>query len=518
MKPPSHKFIILSFFILTGTFTNAQKETTKIYYEDGKLASKGQTYTYSIPYEDKRVPKKFPFAEVQKKIKKWEYWYQNGRLRKIENYKLIKDRNFYSLPHGKWVYFNETGTKYREETYNEGTLISTSKEVFQDSRMVGSVTLKNGIPDTNIYSPITKGKNLVINSDFDFYYYKPVLITYHGETRIEDWIPFWTTPGLYTPDYLSNLRYIDVFSYSFIFGMPVPDKFNYAGIALYKESDSYSEYIQGRLVKPLNRGKKYCLRTSIILSSYSRYSVDRLGFNFSSSPVSVSYNDEDTFSPQVRFSLLPIENRHFTTLCDYFIADGGERFITAGRFTRPENLVIEKREDFVEGLFGLEKSSYYIIDNIDLFEIQDTTECDCKTEIPPGSPIKNKPDLFYETDLNRLKQGIPVMLENVNFKFDSSDLLPGSEEILDILLIYLENNPEIKIGIEGHTDDIGTEEYNDELSVNRAKAVYTWLINKGIDANRLSFTGFGKSRPIFNKKDEEHRALNRRVEVRIIKN
>jgi len=85
-------------------------------------------------------------------------------------------------------------------------------------------------------------------------------------------------------------------------------------------------------------------------------------------------------------------------------------------------------------------------------------------------------------------------------------------------LTYLENNPEIKIGIEGHTDDIGTEEYNDELSVNRAKAVYTWLINKGIDANRLSFTGFGKSRPIFNKKDEEHRALNRRVEVRINKN
>jgi outer membrane protein OmpA-like peptidoglycan-associated protein len=85
-------------------------------------------------------------------------------------------------------------------------------------------------------------------------------------------------------------------------------------------------------------------------------------------------------------------------------------------------------------------------------------------------------------------------------------------------LTYLENNPEIKISIEGHTDDIGTQQYNDELSINRAKSVNNWLINKGINSARLSFTGFGKSRPIFSENDEEHRALNRRVEVRIIKN
>lgn len=236
------------------------------------------------------------------------------------------------------------------------------------------------------------------------------------------------------------------------------------------------------------------------------------------SSVSVNYKNESTFSPQINFSKLPAENKHFTTLCDYFIADGGEQFVTVGRFTGPENVKALVREEYLHGLFVLEKSSYYILDNIELFEIQDTSGCNCRIDILPVSPQENLPEVPYETDLNKLKQGIPVILENVNFEFDSFNLLPASEEILKTLLAYLENNPEIKISIEGHTDDIGTEQYIDELSINRASAVNIWLINKGINSTRLSFTGFGKSRPIFSEKDEKHLALNRRVEVRIIKN
>jgi len=518
MKLPIHKILFISFLLLLSIYASAQRETIKNYYDDGKLKSKGQTYTYPIFYEDKRIPKSMPFANFEKKIKKWEYWYQNGQLQRVEHYKLVKDRNFHNLPHGKWIYYNETGVKYKEEIYDDGELKNTVKEVFQDNNNAGFVSLNNGIADTAINLPITKGKNLVINSDFDFFYFKPVLITYHGETKIEDWIPYWTTPGLYTPDYLSNLRYIDVFSYSSIFDMPLPNTFNYVGIALYKESDSYSEYIQGKLITPLIKGKKYCLRTSVNFCSYSKYSVNRLAFYLSTFPVLVNYKNESKFLPQIIFSGLPIENKHFTTLCDYFIADGSEQFITVGRFTGPEYMNPMLRKEYLQGLFGLEKASYYAFDNIELFEIQDTSECNCKLEILPISPVEIKPEVPYETDINKLKQGIPVILENVNFKFDSYILLPNSEDILNKLFTYLKNNPEIKISIEGHTDDIGTEQYNNELSINRAKSVYNWLIIKGINSTRLSFTGFGKSRPIFNEKDEEHGALNRRVEVRIIKN
>ncbi len=518
MRQPVHKIILICCLLLPSVYATAQKETIKNYDEDGRLLSKGRTYKYTIYYENKSIPKKYPFGEIQKKIKKWEYWYQNGQLRRVEHYNLVRDRNFHNLPHGKWIYYNETGVKYKEEIYSNGVLTNTVKEVFLDAKNAGYVSLNNGVADTSIYLPVTIGKNLIINPDFYFFYYKPVLITYHGDTRIEDWIPYWTTPGLYTPDYLSDLRYIDVFSYSYIFDMPLPEKFNYVGIALYKESDPYSEYIQGKLISPLIKGKIYCLRTSINFCSYSKYSVNRLAFYLSASPVSVNYKNESKFSPQIIFSGLPVENKHFTTLCDYFIADGGEQFITVGRFTGPENMNPILREVYVQGLFGLEKASYYLFDNIELFEIQDTSECNCRIDVLPIIPKRNIPEVLYETDLNKLKQGIPVILENVNFEFDRYTLLPASGDILKTLLTYLQNNPEIKISIEGHTDDIGTEQYNDELSINRARSVYNWLINKGINSARLSFTGFGKSRPIFNEKDEGHRALNRRVEVRIIKN
>lgn len=299
--------------------------------------------------------------------------------------------------------------------------------------------------------------------------------------------------------------------------MPFPEKFNYVGLFLYKESDQYSEYIQGKLISPLIKGKKYCLRTSINFCSFSKYSVNRLAFFFSASPVSVNNKNENTFSPQVIFSKLPVENNHFTTLCDCFIADGGEKYITVGRFTGAEDMNPILRGKYLEGLIGFEKGSYYIFDNIELFEIQDTSECKCILETSPISSLEIKPKVIYETDLNKLKQGTPVILENVNFEFAKYNILPASEDVLTTLLNYLQRNPEIMISIEGHTDDIGNEQYNDLLSLNRARSVYNWLINKGVDSSRLSFTGFGKSRPIYNEMDEEHRALNRRVEVRIVK-
>lgn len=513
------RLLIFSFLFLITICSHAQREMTKTYYKNGQLESKGSTYTYSIFYDDKRIPEKYKtFGEIQKKDKKWKYWYENGQLRRIEHYKLIIDKNYNDLPDGRWVYFNELGIKYREDIYNKGTLVNSTKEIFQDSKLAGKISLKNGITDTTLYLPFTKEKNLIINPDFDFFYYKPIPIIYHGQNKIEDWIPFWVTPGKYTPDFISNLRYIDVLSYNYLFDMSLPNKFEYVGIALYKESDNYSEFIQGKLITPLIKGKKYCLRTSINLCSYSKYSGSRLAFYFSSFPISVDCKNENTYLPQVIFSNLPVENKSFTTLCGYFIANGGEQTITAGRFSNPENLKVIKRENIPQSLFGLEKSAYYLIDNIELFEIQDTLECYCKRNIIPIDSNINNPNKVYETDLNKLKLGIPVVLENVNFEFDSFMLLNSSNGILNTLLNYLNNNPDIKIGIEGHTDDIGTDDYNIILSINRAKSVYNWLINKGIDSDRLSFTGFGKNRPLYNDSEENHRALNRRVEVRIIKN
>lgn len=118
--------------------------------------------------------------------------------------------------------------------------------------------------------------------------------------------------------------------------------------------------------------------------------------------------------------------------------------------------------------------------------------------------------------LQRADIGTTVVLDNIFFAFDQSVLEPESYVELDKLVDYLQHNA-VKIEIRGHTDDQGSDEYNDKLSQNRAKAVYDYLISKQIPASRLSYSGYGKRLPIADNTTEEGRAANRRTEFRIVK-
>jgi len=112
--------------------------------------------------------------------------------------------------------------------------------------------------------------------------------------------------------------------------------------------------------------------------------------------------------------------------------------------------------------------------------------------------------------------GTVVTLKNVFFDFDRSELKPESFVELNKLADYLKKNA-IRIEIGGHTDDQGSEEYNDRLSENRAKAVYDYLIQKGIPAERLQYKGYGMRLPVADNSTEEGRAANRRTEFKIVR-
>ena len=118
--------------------------------------------------------------------------------------------------------------------------------------------------------------------------------------------------------------------------------------------------------------------------------------------------------------------------------------------------------------------------------------------------------------LKRPEVGETFVLRNVFFDFDKSTLKKESEVELNKLVDYLTSNKGIKIEIGGHTDNQGSESYNERLSNDRAKAVYDYLVNKGIDSKRMSYKGYGMSKPISNNDTEEGRALNRRTEFTII--
>jgi outer membrane protein OmpA-like peptidoglycan-associated protein len=120
--------------------------------------------------------------------------------------------------------------------------------------------------------------------------------------------------------------------------------------------------------------------------------------------------------------------------------------------------------------------------------------------------------VLYPMDFLLEKQK-KVRLNNIFFDFDKYDLKPESFLELDRVVKILKDNPDVSIHIEGHTDSIGTEEYNLQLSRKRAESVRNYLVSKGISPERITIFGFGASMPIATNQTEEGRALNRRVEV-----
>lgn len=117
---------------------------------------------------------------------------------------------------------------------------------------------------------------------------------------------------------------------------------------------------------------------------------------------------------------------------------------------------------------------------------------------------------------------VTIDLRGVNFEFDRSTLNGESRQILDEAISILERYPDLRVEVAGHTDSKGSEQYNQGLSERRASAVYQYLLERGVDRNRLSGpTGYGEARPIAPNTHEdgsdnpEGRAQNRRTELNV---
>ena len=116
-----------------------------------------------------------------------------------------------------------------------------------------------------------------------------------------------------------------------------------------------------------------------------------------------------------------------------------------------------------------------------------------------------------------IEVGNSIVLKNIFFETDKSSLKTESRTELEKLKSFLVDNSAIHIEIAGHTDNVGTHKYNKELSENRAKAVYVFLINNSIEKSRLSYKGYSFDLPIDSNETEEGRAKNRRTTFTITK-
>ena len=116
-------------------------------------------------------------------------------------------------------------------------------------------------------------------------------------------------------------------------------------------------------------------------------------------------------------------------------------------------------------------------------------------------------------DVVELAPGDAVILQNIQFEYNSSALTKDSESGIQMLLEFLQRNLHLKVELAGHTDNVGSDSYNLKLSSERAEVVRQALIDKGIDATRLTAKGYGATRPLTPNDTEDHRAMNRRTEM-----
>ncbi len=138
--------------------------------------------------------------------------------------------------------------------------------------------------------------------------------------------------------------------------------------------------------------------------------------------------------------------------------------------------------------------------SMDLTDIDEYTEIE--DEIMRVSPIE---------------VGSVVRLNNIFFEFAKATLMPESFPELDRTVKFLEENKTLELEIAGHTDNVGSDETNQKLSQARAQSVVTYIVEHGIDQSRLIAKGYGESRPIAFNNTEEGRAMNRRVEFKVLK-
>ncbi len=131
------------------------------------------------------------------------------------------------------------------------------------------------------------------------------------------------------------------------------------------------------------------------------------------------------------------------------------------------------------------------------------------------SSVDLKPDTL-DISLNPLRSGETIILENVYFEFDSYELIDKSRSELELIFRFLQKNKELKVEIAGHTDNSGSAAYNQELSEKRAKAVFDFLVNKGISETRMVFNGYGAQFPFNRDERLEDYSKDRRIEFRIL--
>lgn len=295
----------------------------------------------------------------------------------------------------------------------------------------------------------------------------------------------------------------------------------YAGFYAYTNRYThrdYREYVQLQLKQPMLKDHEYCIRVHVYLSESSNRGVAHLGFATSKYALAQEGQTVLNIPNQPLYSedKKHITQREWTVLTGTYKAQGGETHLLIGNFLLDKDTKVTGAIEFAEFKNPNVDFAYYFLDDICVTDLKFNFTCDCGNYDYIQS--RNRETIVMDARLMRKDFNLnqPSVLENVNFEKDKATFLAGSNKAMDELALILTKNPTYRIEISGHTSDRGGAEENQILSKRRAKAVYDYLVASGIDGQRLSYRGYGQSRPIALNNSAENRAKNERIQVILI--
>lgn len=155
----------------------------------------------------------------------------------------------------------------------------------------------------------------------------------------------------------------------------------------------------------------------------------------------------------------------------------------------------------------------------EIIEVPDLDDVEITASAPgyiPKKEIISRKDKKAIIELDQIEKGTSFIVENIYFEINEAYLLKESLNILDRMIESMNQNPQIRLEVRGHTDSTGTKEHNQKLSERRADAVIEYMIKNGISPERLKAVGFGETKPVDDNKTAEGRRKNRRTEFYVL--
>jgi OOP family OmpA-OmpF porin len=292
---------------------------------------------------------------------------------------------------------------------------------------------------------------------------------------------------------------------------------NMAGIKLWGKGNTptwWHEYLQVELPEPLTAGERYVVECWVRHAEFSNEASNNLGILLRAEKLATEDNLPLYITPQVNEEKVLTANR-WKRVGGVIEAQGGERWLLIGNFYGDE---ATQHERLPEG----ERGAYYFIDDVNLR----VAPADAALSPRPKPSVPPPPKVVVadhastkEVPLPRVEPpavGKSIRLDNIGFEFGKATLTPESKKELDELADMLLDYPRMHIVVEGHTDDVGSEADNRKLSEDRAQAVTDFLLGRKVEAERIRAVGHGEGQPLVANDSEAHRALNRRVEFKVV--